>query len=132
VSLLQGRWLAPRPSVCNGASATLPEVRPVRWDATGIGVLFGSAWLGSDRSLDAPWLGSPVSANGQHWVAATSLGLFVQHETSTELWSTKGPSELRRCVVDNRGERAACVSDSRVVVLGGKATAEAAPSASAQ
>jgi hypothetical protein len=117
VTLLEGRWLAPRPSVCNGAKVATPEVRPVRWDSSGLGVLFGSAWLGSDQALEAPWLGSPVSANGRHWVAPTSLGLFLQHETSAELWQTQGFERLERCVVDNAGAQVACLTDGAVVLL---------------
>lgn len=116
VTLLQGRWLAPRPSVCNGATLDVPEVRPVRWDATGVGVLFGSAWLGSDRALQAPWLGSPVSANGQHWVAPTSLGLYLQHETSSELWRASD-DKLQSCVIDNGGRQVACLRGKEVVLL---------------
>ena len=107
-----GRWLSPRPGVCAGNSHTwLPELRPVRYGPRGFSGLVGSAWLGPESALEAPMMGSPVSANGKHWVARSTRGLFVQHETEAELWKIDEPS-VEKCVIDDAGSKVACVTEA--------------------
>lgn len=117
-TLLQGRWLAPRPSSCSDRrNLVVPEVRVVRWDERGLGVLFGSVFWGSEQALLAPALGSPVSANGEHWVGATTDGLFIQHPTASERWTAEGLDDARLCVIANDGRRVACVAGRTVLLL---------------
>jgi hypothetical protein len=117
-TLLEGRWLAPRPSQCSGRhDLDPPPVRVVRWDSRGLGVLFGSAFWGSQEALSAPALGSPVSANGKNWVTPTHLGLFVQHETSSERWTFEREGDVSQCVIADDGDHAACVQGGAALLL---------------
>jgi hypothetical protein len=117
-TLLTGRWLAPRPSSCSREpEQRRPDLRIVRWDARGLGVLLGGVFWGSEEALLAPALGSPVSPNGKHWVAPTSLGLFVQHEAASERWVAEGLENAVQCVIANDGQRVACVQQKTAWLL---------------
>jgi hypothetical protein len=50
-------------------------------------------------------------------VSSTPLGLFIQHESSTELWSIPDAVSLRQCVIGNDGDAAACVGDGDVFLF---------------
>lgn len=110
-------YFAPRPGLCQGdAEFYRPPLRPVAWSAEGLTTFFGPVRLGVPARFRSP--GAPVSANGQHFVVPTSLGLYVEVGSEPSLWEVgAGATVLSDCVIDDHGTRVACLDSRRGVVL---------------
>jgi len=112
--------LAPRPGACAGSSKGFGELllRPIAWSKTGLRVLLGASEVGSPSNEALP-LGSARSANGEHAVTTTDLGILVMHKTGAELWRcTDAPTKrLSECVIDNSAQYVACLDKGHAHVI---------------
>jgi hypothetical protein len=106
--------LAPRPGVCGGAHfddnfTPAPLAAEPQLEA-----LVGGAFVGTRSAAVPP--GSSRSANGAYVAIPSPLGLFIQSASGAgELWRIDGFSSASTsgCVVDDSGQRAACVRAGR-------------------
>lgn len=116
-------FLAPRPGACNGHKGPLlPSVAPLGFKGGQLHVLFGAlpiAPVGQPFG-DLPVVaGSPRSPDGKWLVVPTNLGLFVDGPTP-QLWTpepARAITQLSDCVIQNGGERVACLEAGRPVLF---------------
>lgn len=107
------KLLAPRPGVCTGGTFREGFAPSPIGTGHGIEALVGGTLVGP-KSSDAPHPGAARSANGAYVAVPSPLGLFVRG-ASSRLFKVDGWSQsaVSGCVVDNLGERAACVRDGK-------------------
>ena len=118
---------APRPGICGNARQASNELplRPVAWSNAGLSVFVGGSELWPKRHGDSLPLGSARSANAEHGVVATELGVLVLHSASkdgrdsAELWRSENSAAttLSECVIDDTGTQVACIEGGRARVI---------------
>jgi len=98
-------------------------VTPVGWNASGIHILtsLGPIFVATDGTKSAqrppwavPWTpGAPLSANGNHLVVASSIGVVVVTGETAAAWRTSaitsGYEKLQGCVIANDQAAVACL-----------------------
>jgi hypothetical protein len=99
--------LAPRPGVCGGGAFDERFTPAPASVGARVETLLGGAVFGAQSPAPTA-RGAARSANGRRLAIPTPLGLWIQGETS-ELWKIDGFTGATGCVVDDAGQRAACV-----------------------
>ena len=131
-------FLAPRPGVCAGAISANWRASPIRFGNEPLPiVLIEGACIASqlDACLKPAVLGnvvtgSPRSPDGQRLVAQTGVGLISIGGGKAELWEAErigNAATLTDCVIDNSGERLACIRAGKPVLLSKKVIAQTNP-----
>ncbi len=116
-------YLAARPGSCNGGKAPFaPRLTPLGFKGGLLNALLGPLEVSpaGQNLADLPYFqGSPRSPDGKLLVVPSALGLLVTG-TVNELWSAEPGSELGElsdCVIQNGGERIACLEAGRPVLF---------------
>ena len=112
--------LSPRPGACGHAAFFATDAPPPLSAGGGrVAALVGGVAVGSPES-GTPAPGSARSANGRFVVVPTAYGLFVDGPTKKLVnlgTSVPNPLALTDCVVDDTGERAACVHKGQALLV---------------
>ncbi len=115
--------LAPRPGSCGGGKASFaPRLTPLGFKDGRLHALIGPLEVSppGQNPADLPhFQGAPRSADGKLLVVPSAFGLLVTG-TVNALWSAEPGSEfgeLSDCVIQNGGERVACLEAGRPVLF---------------
>jgi len=115
-------YLAPRPGSCGGRKPWPSALTPLGFKDGLLHALVGPLEVGppGQNLADLPYFqGTPRSADGKLLVVPSAFGLLVTG-TANELWSAEPGSEfgeLSDCVIQNGGERVACLEAGRPVLF---------------